>query len=176
MMDHKTVEDYVLSMPGAVLDYPFGEGVAVYKLPTAQNSYFTAEVEGVQGDSEQHRESYDKYGERVAELATQQSATSTGRVSGSARKQDSAIRGEGKMFALIAESTDPLRISLKCDPQLAVLLREKYETVLGGYHLNKKHWNTILLTGQLPWEEVQGLILHSYQLVAEIKGHVPTVD
>ena len=55
---------------------------------------------------------------------------------------------------------------MKCDPQLAVVLREKYETVLEGYHLNKKHWNTILLTGQLPWEEVQGLIRHSYQLVA----------
>jgi predicted DNA-binding protein (MmcQ/YjbR family) len=72
-----------------------------------------------------------------------------------------------KMFALIAEGKDPVRISLKCDPELSKILREKYETVLEGYHLNKKHWNTIILTGQLPWEEVQGLIRHSYDLVSK---------
>lgn len=108
-MDHKTVEDYILSMPNARLDYPFGEGVAVYKV---------------------------------------------------------GAPGKDKMFALISEDKKPLQISLKCDPQLAITLREKYETVLEGYHLNKKHWNTIILSGQLPWEEVQGLILHSYNLVA----------
>jgi len=70
-----------------------------------------------------------------------------------------------KMFAIIAEGTDPLRLSLKCDPQLAELLRAKYETVLPGYRLNKKHWNTILLTGQLGWDEVKDLIRHSYELV-----------
>jgi predicted DNA-binding protein (MmcQ/YjbR family) len=104
-MDHKTVEEYVLSMPNAKLDYPFGEEVAVYKV-------------------------------------------------------------QDKMFALIPEGKDPVRISLKCEPLLAKVLREKYETVLEGYHLNKKHWNTIILTGQLPWEEIQGLILHSYNLVS----------
>lgn len=104
-MDHKTVEEYLLSMPNARLDYPFGKDVAVYKVID-------------------------------------------------------------KMFALIAEKTDPLRISLKCDPQLAVILREKYETVLEGYHLNKKHWNTCILTGQVPWEEIQGFIVHSYNLVS----------
>ena len=72
-----------------------------------------------------------------------------------------------KMFALIAEGSNPLRLSLKCDPQLAETLRERYETVLPGYHLNKKHWNTIVLTGQLPWEEIQGLIRHSYELVSK---------
>ena len=71
----------------------------------------------------------------------------------------------GKMFALIAEKSKPIRLSLKCDPQLAVILRETYETVMEGYHLNKKHWNTIVLSGQLPDEEVQGLIRHSYDLV-----------
>jgi predicted DNA-binding protein (MmcQ/YjbR family) len=60
-----------------------------------------------------------------------------------------------------------VRISLKCDPQLAETLRERYETVMPGYHLNKKHWNTILLTGQLSWPEVQDLINHSYNLVAK---------
>lgn len=71
-----------------------------------------------------------------------------------------------KMFALIAEGSDPLRLSLKCDPQLSTVLREKYESVMPGYHLNKKHWNTIILSGQLDWDEIQGLIRHSYDLVA----------
>lgn len=105
-MNHKTVESYVLSMPHAKLDYPFGEGVAVYKV-------------------------------------------------------------HDKMFALIAEGKDPVRISLKCDPALSKVLRERYTEVMEGYHLNKKHWNTIVLSGQLPWEEVQGLIRHSYDLVAK---------
>lgn len=103
-MDHKTVEDYILSMPRSVRDYPFGEGVAVYKL-------------------------------------------------------------NDKMFALISEGKDPVRLSLKCDPVLAQKLRDEFESVQPGYHLNKKHWNTIILTGQLGWEEVQDLIRHSYQLV-----------
>lgn len=71
-----------------------------------------------------------------------------------------------KMFAIIPEGKTPVNISLKCDPQLALVLREKYETVVPGYHLNKKHWNTIILTGQLSWEEIQTLIRHSYELVA----------
>lgn len=75
------------------------------------------------------------------------------------------IDGKGKMFALIAEKSEPVRISLKCDPTLAKALREKYETVQGGYHLNKKHWNTIVCTGQLNIEEMHDLIRHSYQLV-----------
>jgi predicted DNA-binding protein (MmcQ/YjbR family) len=103
-MTHKEVETYLLGMPNARLDYPFGEDVAVYKV----------------GD---------------------------------------------KMFALVAEKSDPIRISLKCDPLLAQTLREKYESVMPGYHLSKKHWNTILLTGQLPWDEIQALITHSYNLV-----------
>lgn len=74
---------------------------------------------------------------------------------------------DDKMFALVAEGSKPVRLSLKCDPALAVTLRERYETVMAGYHLNKKHWNTILLTGQLSWEEVQDLIRLSYNLVAE---------
>lgn len=103
-MDHKTVEDYILSMPNAELDYPFGEGVAVYK---------------------------------------------TG----------------GKMFALIREGRTPVQLSLKCDPKLSEVLRERYDEVMPGYHLNKKHWNTLVLSGQLPWGEVKDLIRHSYDLV-----------
>lgn len=70
-----------------------------------------------------------------------------------------------KMFALISEGSEPVRISLKCDPKLAETLREKYESVMPGYHLNKTHWNTIVLSGQLSWKEVQDLIRHSYELV-----------
>lgn len=114
-MNHKDVEHYLLSMPNARLDYPFGEDVVVYKA----------------GD---------------------------------------------KMFALVAEDKKPVRLSLKCDPQLSKLLREKYESVLPGYHLNKKHWNTIILTGQLPWEEVQALIRHSYDLVVGNKNALPNID
>ncbi len=72
-----------------------------------------------------------------------------------------------KMFALIAEKKVPVRLSLKCDPLLAETLRRKYESVLPGYHLNKKHWNTIILSGQLNDQEVKDLILHSYNLVAQ---------
>lgn len=113
-MDHKTVEEYVLSMPNAVREYPFGEKVAVYKT-------------------------------------------------------------DDKMFALIAEGSDPVRISLKCDPQLAILLRAKYETVMQGYHLNKKHWNTILLSGQVPQPEVEDLIRHSYHLIAGMPDETTTL-
>jgi len=107
MISHKKVEDYLLSMPNARLDYPFGEDTAVYKA----------------GD---------------------------------------------KMFALVAEKSNPVKISLKCDPILAETLRAKYESVMPGYHLNKKHWNTIVLSGQLTWEEVQDLVRYSYNLVVKI--------
>jgi predicted DNA-binding protein (MmcQ/YjbR family) len=79
----------------------------------------------------------------------------------------------GKMFALIEEGKDPVRISLKCDPLLAQVLRKKFDEVLEGYHLNKKHWNTIVLTGQLTWEEVQALIRHSYDLVTQNGADTP---
>lgn len=106
----------MLSLPNAKLDYPFGEDVAVYKVPAGK---------------------------------------------------------EDKMFALMPEKGNPVRLSLKCDPQLAVLLRERYESVMEGYHLNKKHWNTILLTGQLSDDEVQDLIAHSYNLVIGNKDAIP---
>jgi predicted DNA-binding protein (MmcQ/YjbR family) len=108
MITHKELEDYLLSMPNTRLDYPFGEGVAVYKTT------------------------------------------------------------DDKMFALIQEGSEPIRLSLKCDPLLAKTLRERYESVMPGYHLNKKHWNTLLMTGQLSWEEIQDLIRHSYNLVSGV--------
>ncbi|OYX38553.1 hypothetical protein B7Z00_01920 [Candidatus Saccharibacteria bacterium 32-50-10] len=75
--------------------------------------------------------------------------------------------GEGKLFAIIADNSKPLRLSLKCDPLLAKTLRDKYESVLPGYHLNKKHWNTILCTGQLDDEEIKDLARLSYNLVTQ---------
>lgn len=75
------------------------------------------------------------------------------------------VAGAGKMFAIVQNDSKPLRVSLKCDPQLAELLRDKYETVLPGYHLHKKHWNTILCTGQVPDDELMDLIRLSYNLV-----------
>lgn len=79
---------------------------------------------------------------------------------------------DNKMFALIAEGHLPIRLSLKCDPQLAEVLRAKYESVMPGYHLNKKHWNTLILSGQLDWNEVQALIRHSYLLVVGNKDAI----
>ena len=73
--------------------------------------------------------------------------------------------GEGKIFAIVADDSKPLRVSLKCDPGLAERLRETYETVVPGYHLNKKHWNTIIMTGQMPEDEFRSLIQISYRLV-----------
>ena len=102
--DQKQLEDYMLAKPGAKLDYPFGEGVAVYKVMD-------------------------------------------------------------KMFAIINEGKTPANISLKCDPLLAETLRERYEEVQPGYHLNKRHWNTIVVSGQLEKQEIFDLINHSYDLV-----------
>jgi len=73
--------------------------------------------------------------------------------------------GGGKMFAIVADDKKPLQISLKCDPLLSEKIRETYESILPGYHLSKKHWNTILMTGQVPDEEIKSLIYLSYDLV-----------
>ena len=73
----------------------------------------------------------------------------------------------GKMFALIPRSAEPAHISLKCDPDWSDVLRQTYSAVGPGYHLNKKHWNTILLDGSVPDDELEELIDHSYELVVE---------
>jgi predicted DNA-binding protein (MmcQ/YjbR family) len=70
-----------------------------------------------------------------------------------------------KMFAIVALKTDPLRISLKGEPFINEILREKYEAVEPGYHLNKKHWNTVVLDGTIPTKEVKEWIDASYDLV-----------
>jgi predicted DNA-binding protein (MmcQ/YjbR family) len=70
----------------------------------------------------------------------------------------------GKIFAL-ANLDGELSLNLKCDPAYALELRERYPAVIPGYHMNKKHWNTILLDGTVPDKEVFSWIDHSYELI-----------
>lgn len=72
----------------------------------------------------------------------------------------------GKMFALIPVD-GPVRISLKCDPTLARILRDTYPAVQPGYHLNKRHWNTVLVDGTVSDQEILEMIDNSYDLVVE---------
>ncbi len=72
----------------------------------------------------------------------------------------------GKMFALASLDDVPPHVNLKCEPERALDLRDRYEEVQPGYHMNKKHWNTIELSGGVPDAELRGLIDHSYELVA----------
>lgn len=79
----------------------------------------------------------------------------------------------GKMFALISPSggknpNKAPQMNLKCQPEHAVELRDVFEAVIPGYHMNKRHWNTIILDGTLPESEIQRMIDHSYALV--VKG------
>ena len=74
----------------------------------------------------------------------------------------------GKMFALAALEEVPTTVNLKCEPDLALELRDRYEQVRPGYHMNKKHWNTVEIESGIPDAEVRRMIDHSYQLV--IKG------
>jgi predicted DNA-binding protein (MmcQ/YjbR family) len=71
----------------------------------------------------------------------------------------------GKMFALTLPDDCPSRINLKCDPERAVLLRDEHPAIRPGYHMNKRHWNTVVLDGSLPSSLVRELIDHSYDLV-----------
>jgi predicted DNA-binding protein (MmcQ/YjbR family) len=71
----------------------------------------------------------------------------------------------GKMFALIADESDPPSINLKCDPMLAQILRENYKAVQPGYHMDKRHWNTVICDGSIDDEEITDMIDASYDLV-----------
>jgi predicted DNA-binding protein (MmcQ/YjbR family) len=71
----------------------------------------------------------------------------------------------GKMFALLSIDRLPPALNLKCDPERALLLRESHDEITPGYHMNKKHWNTLDLSGRLPARFVRELIDHSYDLV-----------
>ena len=69
------------------------------------------------------------------------------------------------MFALAALEEVPSAVNLKCDPDLALELRDRYDQVRPGYHMNKKHWNTVELDGVIPTKEIKKMIDHSYELV-----------
>jgi predicted DNA-binding protein (MmcQ/YjbR family) len=114
-ISRKQVEEYILSMPDAHKEYPFGEAVSVYK---------------IRAQSTENRE-----------------------------------RMTNSMFALMNEDKTPVNLSLRCDPLLSKTLRDKYDEVMPGEHLNKKHWITIVMSGQLSWSEIQDLIRHSYNSV-----------
>jgi len=72
------------------------------------------------------------------------------------------------MFATLSESGGHWRMNLKCEPLEAMMLRDVFEAVLPGYHMNKAHWNTIILDGSIPASEIERMIDNSYQLV--VKG------
>jgi len=73
----------------------------------------------------------------------------------------------GKMFALAALEEVPTTVNLKCEPDLALELRDRYEQVRPGYHMNKKHWNTVEIDSGIPHAELRRMIDHSYELVTK---------
>ena len=115
-MTPRELRRWCLSMPGASEGFPFGEGVAVFKVG-------------------------------------------------------------GKMFALSRLDGDPLQVSLKCEPELAEQLRLTYDGIRPGYHLNKRHWNTVTLDGSLDDTMVREMVEDSYDLVVDglPRAHRPTL-
>jgi predicted DNA-binding protein (MmcQ/YjbR family) len=79
----------------------------------------------------------------------------------------SVFKVAGKMFALTALRARPLQISVKCEPELATQFRDSYEAVAAGYHLNKRHWNTVTCGGDVPDRLIRDMIEDSYDLVVE---------
>ncbi|WP_435693108.1 MmcQ/YjbR family DNA-binding protein [Rubritalea sp.] len=71
----------------------------------------------------------------------------------------------GKMFAVTQPDDVPSRMNLKCDPDRALELRDQYDSIKPGRHMNKRHWNTVLLDGGVPDELLTELVKHSYELV-----------
>ena len=72
-----------------------------------------------------------------------------------------------KIFALASLDEVPSRVNLKCDPDRALELRDRFEEVQPGYHMNKKHWNTVVIEGAVPRREIEAMIDHSYELVVQ---------
>ena len=77
------------------------------------------------------------------------------------------FKREGKVFLLVPLDTEQLQFNAKCDPEYAIELRERYPCILPGYHMNKKHWNTIIVDGTLTTGQVKGLVDDSYKLVSK---------
>ena len=78
-----------------------------------------------------------------------------------------AYKVNGKIFLLTGLGEEQLSFNVKCDPDLALELREQYPCVLPGYHMNKKHWNTIVVDGSVPMKLLKEWIDHSYRLIAK---------
>ena len=74
---------------------------------------------------------------------------------------------KNKWFGLLVEREANLQINLKCDPDEALILRDLFISVLPGYHMNKKHWNTVILDGSIPEKEIEAMIYSSYVLIVE---------
>ena len=81
-------------------------------------------------------------------------------------EQVSVFKVAGKMFALSDLDGHPLEVSLKCDPDLADALRSQHPAIRAGYHLNKRHWNTVTLDDSIDDDEIENMIQDSYDLVA----------
>jgi predicted DNA-binding protein (MmcQ/YjbR family) len=79
----------------------------------------------------------------------------------------SVFKVAGKMFALTALDGKPLQVSVKCEPELAVQFRASYDCVGAGYHLNKRHWNTVTCGGDVPDKLIRDMVEDSYDLVVE---------
>ncbi len=79
--------------------------------------------------------------------------------------ETSVFKVEGKMFALSRLAGNPLSVSVKCEPALAEQLRQIHRAVMPGYHLNKKHWNTVVLDGSIPEQAIKDMVEDSYDLV-----------
>ena len=71
----------------------------------------------------------------------------------------------GRMFALLVENVDVARMNVKCDPDEALFLRDTFAAVIPGYHMNKTHWNTVILDGSIPRGEIERMVDRSYGLV-----------
>ena len=80
-------------------------------------------------------------------------------------EQVSVFKVAGKMFALSDLDGMPLEVSLKCDPELAQALRAQHPAIRAGYHLNKRHWNTVTMDGTIDDDEIEEMIQDSYDLV-----------
>ncbi|WP_020409220.1 MmcQ/YjbR family DNA-binding protein [Hahella ganghwensis] len=74
---------------------------------------------------------------------------------------------EDKMFATLSRDHGEGRMNLKCDPEQALALRDIFPAVIPGYHMNKRHWNTVVLDGSIPTGEIERMIDHSYGLVVK---------
>lgn len=83
-------------------------------------------------------------------------------------KQTLVFKVGDKMFALTSLEKHPTTVNLKCDPERAIDLRDRYAEIIAGYHMSKKHWNTIIIESNLPPALITELIDHSYNLV--VKG------